>query len=225
MLWYKYWLETRWRLVLVLVVFGLPLFAASRNAGATVANLTASISVLWIVTASMTAGTGIKTQSATLGTVKGLHNSTYFTLSLPVRRSTLFGIRTIVGLSVMLVAMLVTSCGICLVLGSAKADVTLAEAVGIGLAMFVCCLAFYFMSSLLSIYLDAQWQLYGSMLVAGIGWWLTRSIHSPFNLYRPFGEALPFVTHIVPWEAMVTSVAVAAVLIVVTLRIIETREF
>ena len=99
MLWYKGWLETRFRILFMFLfaIFPIPLmtltphpanpapqdFSAGMQAVAEMFALYYSIIPLGL------AGSGIKTQSPFHPT-KGLHGSMYFTLSMPVSRFQLF---------------------------------------------------------------------------------------------------------------------------------------
>jgi hypothetical protein len=100
MLWMKAWLETRWRLLYAL---GLPLamivlFATKGLASkADAQRMMVEISFFSVFAAVYLAGAGIRTQSAFQMT-KGLHGSTYFTLSLPVSRFRLLAVRAGFGL-------------------------------------------------------------------------------------------------------------------------------
>src|ERR1035438_1878093 len=105
MLWYKGWLETRFRLlfVLAMTVFllilqhstrGISPSAHSQAAVRTVLVLSNGIMIL--LATSMLAGAGIATQPSFQAT-KGLHGSTLFTLSLPVSRFHLLAVRAGLG--------------------------------------------------------------------------------------------------------------------------------
>lgn len=96
MLWMKLWLETRWGLLYAL---GLPMAARAlfREAGVASAERAAGMMVnLSVFAAVYLAGTGIRTQFAFQG-IQGLHGSTDYTLSLPVTRFRLSGVRSGLG--------------------------------------------------------------------------------------------------------------------------------
>jgi hypothetical protein len=228
MLWYKNWLEMRWRTVFIALLFALQMFAVYRNAGNGTGNVvaaTGAFGYLWIIASIMAAGTGIRTQSASLAAVKGLHGSAYFTLSLPVSRADLFGVRTIMGVVQMAVIIVLANCGLWALFPAAQANTTLGDAMGYGLAVFVCCLGFYFFSSLLAVFLDPTWWLYGGLLAIGVCWWLLRGVQSAFNVFKALQERAPLITHTIPWPAMFTSLAISLILFLATLRVIQTREF
>jgi len=222
MLWYKNWIETRWRIAFSVGMYALMMFSAYKNAGKTLFD---TFSLLWIITAVFAAGTGIKTQSANLAAMKGLHGSTYFTLSLPVSPATLFGARTLFGLTQMAVIIVIANCSLWALFPFLKTSSTLGYAAMNGITIFACCVCFYFLSALLAVFLDAQYQMYGTFLLTGICWWPIRDVESGFNFFRALGPAAPLVTHTIPWLAVATSITVGAILYFAILRIIQTREF
>jgi hypothetical protein len=109
MLWYKAWLETRFGLAFLFGLYTLVWLVASTGARLAPANqapkpqelafLADAFAFPFIAAAISLAGTGIKTPSGGFqNQVKGLHGSTLYTLSLPVSRLKLVGIRATVGL-------------------------------------------------------------------------------------------------------------------------------
>src|ERR1700743_1908932 len=99
MLWYKGWLETRFRLLFVSVLMGfIQSFQYSHGTTLEVVHAIVSVSnPLFILMAfTMLAGAGVVTQP-TMAVSKGIHGSTLFTLSLPVTRLRLLGVRAGIG--------------------------------------------------------------------------------------------------------------------------------
>src|SRR5579859_7247796 len=101
MLWYKGWLETRWRFALSIgiMVFFVATFYWSGTKGPPPKRISdtlggTAMAVLWV--GGMLAGAGINTQPGFQAT-KGLHGSAYFTLSLPVSRFRLLLVRSSLG--------------------------------------------------------------------------------------------------------------------------------
>jgi hypothetical protein len=84
MLWYKGWLETRGKMLLVLLIAFFPV-VTHRNAAALSAGIggwkgqIVIFSFFWTIVPLFLAGSGIKTQ--TLRAQRGLHGSMYYTLS------------------------------------------------------------------------------------------------------------------------------------------------
>ena len=107
MLWYKGWLETRYRVLFLLAcaVWGLGSGALTPYAAnsarphllAIMAVIPGLIAVGYQIVPLMLAGSGIKTESD-LQPKKGLHGSLYFTLSLPVSRFRLLATRAGLGM-------------------------------------------------------------------------------------------------------------------------------
>lgn len=96
MLWMKSWYEVRLRFLAGFILVGGTLFI--RRMGSPVASrqdavaIMGATSLLWILFSFYLSGAGVKTQSA-FSAVKGLHGSTYYTLSLPVSRFQLLTVR------------------------------------------------------------------------------------------------------------------------------------
>jgi hypothetical protein len=223
MLWYKNFLETRQRLGFAVLWYALEVYALHRGSPKA-GQITSAFATLWILSSVFSASTGIKTQAGGFAPAKGLHGSTYFTLSLPVSRATLFGVRTAIGLLEMAIIMVAATCSLWASFPALHDGNTLLTAAASGLATFACCLTFYFISAMMAIFLDPQWQLYGGVAIVWFCWWLTRDVQNRFNVFSTLG-APALVTHNIPWEAIAVSVVAAAILCSVTLRMIETHEF
>lgn len=101
MLWMKAWRETRWKLAFLMSGFLASLITAASGGGLGTAehaaNLMGLLSFLSIVASITLAGAGITTQSP-FRRNRGLHESMYFTLSLPVSRFRLLAVRAGFGL-------------------------------------------------------------------------------------------------------------------------------
>jgi hypothetical protein len=103
MLWYKAWLETRFRLLFLLgfasflVVFLHTVGVKPPPPGSPpLSGLPTMLTSFAVVVCAMLGGAGINTQPA-IQAGKGLHGSTLFTLSLPVSRFKLLLVRASVG--------------------------------------------------------------------------------------------------------------------------------
>lgn len=102
MLWLKAWMETRWKIVWMLLIGAFSLATASRVPAShpqTLLTALLALSVLFsLIVTIMLAGTGIETASTRPGeSAKGGEGSKLFTLSLPVTRAWLFWVRTVTG--------------------------------------------------------------------------------------------------------------------------------
>ena len=229
MLWFKGWLETRWRFLFALVI---PLGAlAARYAGGLTSpqdasRLMSALALLWIFDAMYLANTGIKTQAA-FQTLKGLPGSMYFTLSLPVSRLRLLAVRAGIGLLETAGVNLVVCCAAWALFPLVRASSTPADLAGFVLSAFVCTTGFYALSVLFATFLDDMWQVWGSMIAIGLLRWLTIRFPPPpsVDVFRAMGAASPLVTHTMPWIAMGVSLAIAAILFLAALKIVQAREY
>ena len=233
MLWYKGWLETRFRLLFILVISTVVLFlqhSAARAAPQPRLNGLATGQIMFVgpmlamMGCAMLGGAGIATQPS-LQASKGLHGSTLFTLSLPVSRLRLLAIRASTGWLAMVALVAVLCCEMWLVspgLSTMGTEVEMVEYAG---TLIACASAVYGLSVLLATFLDDQWRTWGTMMVTGVLWWLSSHIQLPAsaNLFRGMGS--PLLAHTVPWGAMAFSVALAAVLLVAALKVAQAREY
>lgn len=229
MLWYKGWLETRWRFVFALGLLAFALAQASTQDGGSKpagTTLFGTLPLLWVFIAVALAGAGIKTQS-TFRTSKGIHGSMLFTLALPVSRLRLLGVRTALGM-LGTAAIIITGCvGAWIIVPAINSQSNLTEALVCGLAISICVSAFYFLSVLLATVLDDTWQMWGSLITVGLMRWILSEVNVPpaFDLFRSMGEASPLVTHALPWASMTLSLGLALLLFLIALRIVQTREY
>jgi hypothetical protein len=231
MLWMKAWLETRWRLLyglaLPLTTLALPhIMGGGAGSFKEMPILMGVIASFGIFNAAYLGSAGIKTQSP-FAAMKGLHGSTYYTLSLPVSRLRLMSVRAGVGLSEFAVVNTVAYAAIWLLFPVARGSSTpfeLFELIGAAIACSAC---FYFISVLLATCLDDPWQTFGGAFVAMVVWLAaSRASLSPrFNVFGFAGEASPLITHSLPWPAMAISLISSAGLFFVALKIAERREY
>lgn len=227
MLWYKGWLETRFRLVFSLIVITL-MFVLQAYAGdrveARALVLSAGIS-MWLLCVFLAAA-GIATQQS-LQAAKGLHGSTLFTLTLPVSRLRLMAVRATLGWLEMAGGVAAVCCLLWFLFPVIRASATpreMAEYTGV---LIVCGTGFYCIPVLLATFLDDIWRVWGSFLCLGAIWWLAAKIPAPaaLNILFAIGDGSPLLAHRVPWAAMAVSVGLAAVLLFAALKIAEAREY
>lgn len=229
MLWMKAWLETRWRLLYAL---GLPLamivlFATKGLASkADAQRMMVEISFFSVFAAVYLAGAGIRTQSAFQMT-KGLHGSTYFTLSLPVSRFRLLAVRAGFGLMETTGLNAIVIGSVWSLLPPVRANSTPLNLLQSILATIVCTACFYFVSVFLATFLEETWHTFGSIFVVGLAWWcVTRlSLRPAVNVFSFMSDASPLITHTLPWPAMTISLIVSAILFFGALTILQTREY
>ncbi len=166
MLWTKAWLEMRWRLLSGL---GLPLavvllMSAPRNLRGM-----AGVVFLLMWAAVYLAGSGIRTQ-APFRASRGLHGSTFFTLSLPVSRLRLLAIRWRVGMAATAAVIAIVICTMRFKFPIMRGDSTPADLFKLVVAAIVCTACFHCLSVLLSTFLDDVWQLFASIFAIWVVW-------------------------------------------------------
>jgi hypothetical protein len=171
-------------------------------------------------------GAGIATQPS-FQAAKGLHGSILFTLSLPVSRLRLLGVRAFIGWVEAMCAIGMFCCALWLATPALRAVATVTEMFEYAGTMMVCASALYFLSVLLATFLDDQWRVWGTMLSGAGLWWLSgRSLlPASADLFRAMGDNSPLIAHTIPWTAMAFSLGLCAVLFCAALRIVQTREY
>jgi hypothetical protein len=161
--------------------------------------------------------------------MKGVHGSTYFTLSLPVSRLRLLGVRTAMGLLELLGATLLCAAALRFLLPVMLPELSFAtlDFVRYAFTMFACLTAFLSIATLLSTFLDEMWSAWGTMLIAaGLGVLASYlSVPDNINPFRVIGPAGPLVTHTIPWVAMAISVAVAVGMWIAAATVVQKRDY
>ena len=229
MLWMKAWFETRWRLLYAL---GLPLSALALRVpggiGSTKDARTTmfAMSFFLVFAAVYLAGAGVRTQSSFQMT-KGLHGSTYFTLSLPVSRFRLLAVRTGFGLLEMAGINAVVIALAWSLFPFVRANSTPLDLLEAILAAIVCTTCFYLVSVFAATFLGELWHIWTSLLVVCCAWWaVARLALTPsVDIFRFLGDASPLITHTLPWPAIGISVFVSAILFLAAFKIVQTREY
>jgi len=231
MLWMKGWLETRWRFVfglgfgvfLLLNVVADNVPSDQQFASLKLVNV---LALFCAFVAIMLGGAGINTQAAFRAT-KGLHGSMYFTLALPVSRLRLLATRVAIGMLELTTVIVVICTALWATVPQLKAQMTLPEIVMHGLAFAVSASSFYSVSVLLATFLDGQWQLWGSMIVIVVLRNVSNHLPVPaaLDLFRPLTTDSPMVTHVFAWSGMALSLAIAAILFCLSMKIVQLREY
>jgi hypothetical protein len=228
MLWTKGWLETRWRLCLMGALALLLLGMAEQGGGLGSAeharNLMMAQCFLAIMTAINLAGAGIRTQSA-FRAKAGLHGSTQYTLSLPVSRFRLLAVRAMVGLAETTGIVTFMTLSFWTLFPLVRGTSTPSDLLKLLLAGPVCVLCFYFLSVTIATVLDEMWQVYGSLVVAGLIWWASSALPPYANVFRFSTDASPLLVHHLPWPAMGISVAASALLFLTAVLIVNKHEY
>jgi hypothetical protein len=227
MLWYKGWLETRFRVLFSFALMSFILVSAYLNSASSHLRefLMAAGSVTTVLPV-MLAGAGIVTQPA-LQASKDLHGSMYFTLSMPVTRFRLLAVRAALGWLEMALAMGAWCCALWLLFPGLRSTATAADMFEYAGVLTVCDSAFFAVTLLLSTFLDDLWRAWGSGIAFGALWWLFTKTPLPasMNIFRAMGNGSPLFTHTLPWTTLAFSLGFAAILFIVSSRVVQVREY
>ena len=230
MLWYKAWLETRWRFFFLVgataVIWVLPVWSPSLSAVPAsrqwVGTQLGSV-LLYIFAAIYLAGAGINTQTLYAGT-SGFHGSMLFTLSMPVSRRRLLFVRA--GLGALLTCSVVAILAGYTLLQRPGTTTTL-EGLLYLVRAIVCTMAVYALSVLLACVLDEIWQFMGACIVwAGV--FLLQSRIDVVARISPLRGMSPIsypVTTAWPWSPVLASLLVAVALLYASVLVVERKEY
>jgi hypothetical protein len=235
MLWYKGWLETRFRLLFIVgwaAVFLTLQHASRTTAPASGAKSPAfvlvmfSVPILVLMVCALLGGAGIVTQPSFQAT-KGLHGSTLYTLSMPVSRLRLLVIRAGIGWLEVVCIIAVLCCGMWFASPAFRAVATPVEMMEYAATLVAGASAFYCFSVLLATFLDDQWRAWGSVIGSAAVWWLFSHIPLPAsaNIFQAMREQSPLLVHTMPWTAIAFSLGLAAILFFAALKVVQTREY
>lgn len=216
---YKGWLETRWRLLVVLG-FMVLLWAAAGALHTPTEGIAILAGNFAVWSCSLFAGAGITTRRPIGSTPGGL---ALLTVSLPVSRLRLLAVSAAVGWIEMTAGIGIMCFGVWLV-SPAGAATEIGKFAG---TLTVCASAFYFLFVLVATFLDGKAHLLGVYAIFVAVWWLSghTQLPAPLNIYRAMGDGSPLVTHRVPWSAMAFSLGLAAVLFSAALKAVQAKEY
>ncbi len=185
-----------------------------------------SLSFFWLLASLTLAGNGIRTESS-LRAVKSIEGSLFFTLSLPVSRLKLFSSRVIFGMLVT-AGIIVTIIGVTvLIFPEVRAQANAADALSYALTVLSCSTAEYSLSTLVSTFLDQQWQVFVAMIVLYGLRWLSGNGGLPpsLDLFHAIGSGSPLLTHALPWPAIAFSLSVTAICLAAAAAVIQRKEY
>jgi hypothetical protein len=228
MLWYKAWLETRWRILMPLAVVLFSLFT-SHNNGQILPGQRSVLNVLpffWMLVPLMIAGAGINTETP-FRIMKGVNGSTAFTLSLPVSRFRLFAARAVFGM-MMTAGFIVAVCGLAwLAFPEVKASVSLNDGLGYLATSLFITFAVFGLATLFATFLDQQMRIFACFVAIFALRWLFTWTHVPeaFDIFRMSGEASPLITHVFPWAAVSLCFGLGTLFLLAAIKIIQLKEY
>jgi hypothetical protein len=238
MLWLKAWLETRSRVVfLILWSSGFLLLfvgGASREASEaprgvqTVTVVLSAMALVWVFMPAYLAGAGIRTQSGFgAAATKGLHGSTHFTLSLPVSRRRLLLVRATVGFLETLALITLVCAAIWIIFPVLRESATLFEVLQYLLTVYVCSFGVYGLAVLAASLLDDVWIIPVSTVAIVLIWTFqfVGAVPAPLNPFYPMAEGSSLVTHRLPWAAMAVSLALGSACVFAALKVVRKQEF
>lgn len=234
MLWLKAWLETRWKVVWMLlvgvflvgvIVAGHGKVPGSDAQALLMGPLAMSVFVSFFA-AIMLAGSGIETPSTRPGeSQKGGAGSTLFTLSLPVSRARLFSVRTITGVieTVAILALFGVVAWLLLPVRAGNAYAALgsvAVIVSFGVTL-------YAISACLSTFCDEGWRirLSGLTVAALFALSVSRKLPRSIDIFRALVSSSPLITHHVPWAMLISACAVTVLFLSTAMVIVQKRDY
>ena len=240
MLWYKSWLETRVRFFLMAGVYVLTswyvtpevigrLLVDSKPAAALAQTgrvTLGSFWFIWTVLAVMLAGAGINTQTFR-GVTQGLHGSMLFTLSLPVRRRRLLGVRAALGALETAFVIIFACLFMWSVSPLLRAHVGVSTILVYALVSLVWSSVFYCLSTFLATFLDEMWQCYGSFLGIAVMLCLRPPIKKffSFDILRMLGDPTHLTVSTLPWPGILTCLALSAALLFASVQVVERKQY
>lgn len=226
MLWYKAWLETRWRFVftigsMLLLWLTIPLLGAPPERLWPAFELDSAL--LYCFAALFLAGAGINSQT-TYGMMSGFHGSMLFTLSMPVTRRRLFFVRAGLG-AIETCAFVVMTASLTLLLRPETTGTS--QAFLYGLRAMVCTMAVYALSALLACVLDETWQFMGGCLILGFVLAIQSrvAVISDFSPLRGMSLVSYPVTASVPWALVGASVVLITIFLYTSVLVLQRKEY
>jgi len=230
MLWYKAWLETRWRFAFligsILLVWLMPLWLPSLSAVPASRQwfgLQLESVLLCTFAAIYLAGAGINSQTMYAAT-SGFHGSMLFTLSLPVSRRRLLFVRA--GLGAILTCILVIAmAGYALFHRPEPASAS--QALSYIARDVVCTMAVYSLSVLLACVLDEMWQFMGACF-AWIAVYLLQSRFPVVALVSPLRgmSLIPYSGKVpTPWAPVLASLVLVGGLLYTSVLMLQRKEY
>ena len=233
MLWMKGWYETRTKLLVLLAVTAvISLVASSDSSGANAGIPAQGVDATTLVGASilaavMLAGAGIKTQPSGFRPSKGLHGSMYYTLTLPVTRTRLLSVRATLGLAETAALYVIVCYAAWLLRPALRLNVSSWDMFQHGVAGFFCVGAIYSLGVFFATFLDDFYQSMASFLsLLAIIVIINRvPLPAAFKPLLVLSQASPLITHKMPWAGMGALLGLSSILLLLSVRIVQKREY
>lgn len=222
MLWYRFWLETRWRVLLPMAMSLMVLAYIHYDRSLLPLTLAVTLPVFFVLGPIALAGSGIMTETP-FRAVKGIQESVNFTLSLPASRTRLLATRAAFGM--LETAAIVAAVGgiAWLVFPELRQRMTGADGVRYMVTIVIGSWALYGLSTLFSTILDAPGQIFATIAaVYAAGWLNPRSGHIARAMA---GSASPLLTHALPWASLSTSLAIGLACFVSATKVVRFRQY
>jgi hypothetical protein len=225
MLWYKAWLETRWRFCYVagFILGTFAMFVMIGIAKQVGEGMRLESALMFCFAGLYLAGSGINTQTF-YSARSSFHGSMLFTLSLPVSRMKLFSVRA--GLGAIETLFCVCLMG-AIALAWTPGPMSAAQVMQYGLRALVCTLPVFALSTLLACLLDEMWQFSGSCLVlfliAGLQFKF-KSI-AGFSFLRGMSILSYPVSASMPWALLSTSLILSGILLFASVKAVRDKEY
>ena len=151
----------------------------------------------------------------------------YYTLSLPVTRSRLFGVRVSLGLAQTAVIHVLVCCAVWLVRPSIKINTHSLDLFKQDVASFFCVAVVYSVGVFFATFLDDLYQTWASMFTLMTVIVILNRIALPASLdgFLVLSRASPLITHTMPWIALSILLALSAMLLLISMKIVQWREY
>jgi len=223
MLWYKAWRETRLKILMPVGMVLFVLFLTHHDGGLRrgAPLFLAMMAMFWPVFPLLLAGSGVTTDPP-FRAVKGSDSSLYFTLSLPVSRSRLLGMRVAVGMTETAVLIGLTCGAAAIILPELRHYFSGWDALLYVFTVIFWCTSVYGLATLFSAFLDQQCQVLATMMV----FWAGRGLAGGKGiLFRALEADSPLVTHAFPWAPSALSLGLGLVCMVAAVKVVEARQY
>jgi hypothetical protein len=254
MLWYKAWLETRWRFVIGLLmlvasaiavvmvyprVLALMPLAATVDVGGEIGRKIREAAELsrdyrgyiwsqWFRQNLVEFGTLFAVLLGVGGLLSQRGDAVLFTLSMPVSRNRLVGVRVAVGLAELLVLSVVPQLVIPLVSPAVGQSYSVGDVLVHGVCAFVACGVFFSLAFLLSTVFTDVWRplLIALALAVTLAFCEQFAFGAPrFGVFEVMSAESYFRSGSVPWLGLLMSASASAVLLYGAARNIASRDF